>query len=55
MNYLDIHSHVLPAVDDGAKDIEASIALLKMMQSQGVTHVIATPLFTPIQTAPRIF
>ena len=47
MNYLDIHSHVLPAVDDGAKDIEASIALLQMMQSQGVTHVIATPHFYP--------
>ncbi|MBQ3547896.1 MAG: hypothetical protein IJA44_05435 [Clostridia bacterium] len=44
---LDIHSHILPAVDDGAKDIEDSIMLLEMMRSQGITHVIATPHFYP--------
>ena len=44
---LDIHSHILPATDDGAKDIEDSIMLLEMMRSQGITHVIATPHFYP--------
>lgn len=47
MNYLDIHSHILPDIDDGAKDIETSLALLKMLKEQGVTHVIATPHFYP--------
>ena len=47
MNYLDIHSHILPNVDDGAKDIETSVALLQMLKEQGVTHVIATPHFYP--------
>lgn len=42
---LDIHSHVLPGVDDGAKDLEESIELLKMMRQQGITHVLATPHF----------
>lgn len=44
---LDIHSHILPAVDDGAKNLESSIELLKMMKEQGITHVIATPHFYP--------
>ena len=47
MNYLDIHAHILPAVDDGAKDLDVSIKLLEMLKEQGVTHVIATPHFYP--------
>lgn len=42
---LDIHSHILPDVDDGARDIETAIKLLGMMGSQGITDVIATPHF----------
>lgn len=44
---LDIHSHILPNVDDGAKNIDESICLLKDMLSQGITDVIATPHFYP--------
>lgn len=47
MNYLDIHSHILPAVDDGANDIETAIELLEILKKQGVTHIIATPHFYP--------
>lgn len=47
MQYLDIHAHVLPAVDDGAKDMEMSIRLLKMLKEQGVIAVVATPHFYP--------
>lgn len=47
MLYLDIHAHILPAVDDGAKDMETSITLLQMLKEQGVTDVIATPHFYP--------
>ena len=42
---LDIHSHILPDVDDGARDIETSVKLLEMMGAQGITDVIATPHF----------
>lgn len=45
MQILDIHSHILPGVDDGAKDIASSIELLKMMRDQGITAVVATPHF----------
>lgn len=47
MQYLDIHSHILPGVDDGAKDIQTAIELLEMLKAQGVTDVIATPHFYP--------
>ena len=46
----DIHSHILPAVDDGAKDIKESLELLKMMKADGITHVMATPHFYPQDT-----
>lgn len=45
MVLMDIHSHILPAVDDGAQNLETSIKLLEMMKEQGITDVIATPHF----------
>ncbi len=41
----DIHSHVLPGVDDGAKTLEESLQLLTMLKQQGVDVVAATPHF----------
>ncbi len=46
----DIHSHILPGVDDGAKDMEESIKLLEMMKNDGITCVLATPHFYPQDT-----
>lgn len=45
MVLMDIHSHILPCVDDGPKDIETSLSILQMMKDQGITDVIATPHF----------
>ena len=42
---LDIHSHILPAVDDGAEDLDEALKILEMMQKDGITDVIATPHF----------
>jgi len=39
----DIHSHILPGIDDGAKDLNESLALLRVAQNDGITHMIATP------------
>lgn len=47
LKILDVHTHILPAVDDGAKDINESLKLLKMLKNQGVTDVVLTPHFTP--------
>ena len=42
-NHIDIHSHVLPGIDDGAQNTEDSIYLISEMQKMGFLHVIATP------------
>ena len=41
--FVDIHNHILPGIDDGAKTVEESIALIKEFASFGVTNFIATP------------
>ena len=38
----DIHCHCLFGIDDGSMSLEMSLAMLKMMQSQGITDVICT-------------
>ena len=40
---IDFHSHILPAMDDGSRNIEESLQMLRMLQEQGVERVIATP------------
>lgn len=40
---VDIHSHLIPGVDDGAKDLEDSIALIKGLKSLGFKQIITTP------------
>lgn len=44
---IDIHSHILPNIDDGSKSIEESVNLLNILKEQGITEVIATPHFYP--------
>lgn len=39
----DIHSHILPGIDDGASDISASIQLIKGLSELGIQKTIATP------------
>ena len=40
---VDIHTHILPGMDDGAADTRVSIAMLKMQAAQGVDTVVLTP------------
>ena len=42
----DIHTHVLPELDDGSKSISASVRMLRKSYQQGVRNVIATPHYT---------
>jgi protein-tyrosine phosphatase len=39
----DMHSHVLPGIDDGAATVEDSIFLIKKMMALGIKKIIATP------------
>ena len=42
-NYVDIHSHLLPGIDDGAVTIDDTILLLTELKKLGVTQSITTP------------
>tara|TARA_R110000796_G_scaffold252631_3_gene389352 strand:- start:11204 stop:11941 length:738 start_codon:yes stop_codon:yes gene_type:complete len=42
-HFVDIHNHILPGIDDGAKNINESIALLKEFSEIGIERFIATP------------
>lgn len=44
---VDIHCHILPGLDDGAVDLETSLAMAEMAIADGITHVIATPHASP--------
>lgn len=44
---IDYHSHVLPGIDDGAKNVEESIEILDMMAKAGVDVLFCTPHFYP--------
>lgn len=46
----DMHSHILFGVDDGAQKLTDSVALLKVMKSEGITDVMLTPHFYPQDT-----
>ena len=40
---IDLHCHILPGIDDGAEDLDSSIAMAEKAISQGITHILCTP------------
>ncbi|OQP06613.1 tyrosine protein phosphatase [Geobacillus sp. 46C-IIa] len=40
---IDIHTHILPGIDDGAATTEDAIAMAKAAANEGITTIIATP------------
>ncbi|MBQ0079116.1 MAG: capsular polysaccharide biosynthesis protein [Eubacterium sp.] len=45
MEIIDFHSHVLPGIDDGSRNIETSMNMLAEEKRQGIDVVVATPHF----------
>ena len=41
----DLHTHILPGMDDGAPDVETALRMLRMEREQGVETVALTPHF----------
>lgn len=41
----DWHSHILPGIDDGSRNVNESLELLSMLSAQGVRKAVATPHF----------
>ena len=43
MNFVDIHSHLLPGIDDGSKSMGNTIEMISTMHSYGIQNFITTP------------
>lgn len=43
MNWIDIHSHILPAVDDGSVNMKQTRNMLQIAHEEGINYIIATP------------
>ncbi len=53
--FADIHSHILPGVDDGPKESQHSRQLLSELSACGVTHLAFTPHYYPDQRTIHSF
>ena len=42
---IDLHCHLLPGIDDGAKDLDMTMTMLRKEQEDGVDAVVFTPHF----------
>ncbi|NOZ04888.1 MAG: hypothetical protein GXP41_00850 [Chloroflexi bacterium] len=40
---IDIHTHILPAIDDGARDLDVALEMARMAVADGIHQMIATP------------
>ena len=41
---IDVHTHILPGIDDGARDWDESRRMLETAYSQGIRHIVASVL-----------
>jgi protein-tyrosine phosphatase len=47
---IDIHSHILPGLDDGPESMETAVAMAAMAARGGTTEIVATPHASPAYT-----
>lgn len=52
---IDIHTHILPGMDDGSWDEAESLDMLEALGAQGIRLVVATPHFYPGENSPAEF
>ncbi len=52
---IDFHSHILPGIDDGSKDVGMSLNMVEALKNQGVDTICATSHFYATQRTPRRF
>ncbi len=44
---IDLHCHLLPGIDDGARDLDEALALARVAVDAGITHAVMTPHVHP--------
>ena len=49
---IDIHTHILPGIDDGSKDTATSVGMMEMMIEQRVELIAATPHYYCLDASP---
>lgn len=52
---IDLHTHILPGMDDGSKSVEESLKMLEAIAEQGISRVAATPHFYAGENGPETF
>ena len=50
---IDIHTHILPGFDDGARDFDEALAMLAEAEADGIGCIVGTPHFIPGSFAPH--
>lgn len=40
---VDIHCHILPGIDDGAKSLDVALEMCRLAEQDGIHHIVATP------------
>lgn len=48
-SYIDIHSHILPGLDDGSKNFEMSLRMLEQAAKEHIESIILTPHYKPMR------
>lgn len=54
IGYYDIHTHILPGVDDGARDMLETQEMLCQAYGEGIRYLVATPHFVPDGKNPSV-
>ena len=47
LNFIDIHCHILPGMDDGPSEADGSLKMLRIAAGDGIYHIFATPHILP--------
>ena len=45
--FFDVHCHILPGIDDGAKDNKQMLQMVKIAYEEGIRYIVATPHYHP--------
>ena len=51
---IDVHAHVIPGVDDGARSMDESCQMLSLAAGQGIRTVFATPHYSRRREIPQL-
>ena len=52
---LDLHTHILPGIDDGSRSVKMSLSMLRREARQGIEDVVLTPHFYAHRHSPERF